>query len=369
MHIDSATMRSTPETPLDTTDDDMDETWDIDADLTNAIDKYGTKIQCMTEDCDKESVAVWTSNLKDEPWHTCETCQEEDFGGWPEDFEFECHDNDDEKTNVITKEKDDITSEKGSTDLPVTTSTSSHFSPKDTTSCFEDKIEGITSKQKLDPEFTDESNKSIEKDLSACTMMNGDDLNTSQITITQSPKDTSLGNSDLQCMDNHTVDETIKEKWKLKTVLSIEQLNCTNPQICTTNNCSLLACLIYTSSIDPSQGQLLCLDCQEDKFGGWPEFSKIPLLFLRENHKFVLSKKCSKHDSPKLPDMLSSSGSIIFQSNTVTSQIDFAPSTITQSPGNKRKLDTDPQNIQEPQENLKQEKNAARVNVSSYLCQ
>ena len=85
---------------------------------------------------------------------------------------------------------------------------------------------------------------------------------------------------------------------------------------------------------------------------------------------------------PKMPDMLSSPGNIVSQSSTITCQIDSTSSAITQSPSaitqspsdhvnksKKRKIVTDPQNIQEPQEKLMQEKNAARVTVSSYLCQ
>ena len=53
------------ETPFNSTYDG------IDADLTNTIDKHGTKIQCVIKDCDKESVTEWISNFKDETWYIC----------------------------------------------------------------------------------------------------------------------------------------------------------------------------------------------------------------------------------------------------------------------------------------------------------
>ena len=47
-------------------------------------------MRCMGKDgkCNQMAVAQWRCEGK-EPWETCEDCQEEEFGGWPEGFEFD----------------------------------------------------------------------------------------------------------------------------------------------------------------------------------------------------------------------------------------------------------------------------------------
>ena len=44
-----------------------------------------TNKKCASDDCNKRAVSVWetTANAEME-WVTCESCQEKDFGGWPD---------------------------------------------------------------------------------------------------------------------------------------------------------------------------------------------------------------------------------------------------------------------------------------------
>jgi len=43
------------------------------------------KHKCRMEACKNTAVSIWATNLKpDDPWPMCETCQETEFGGWPQ---------------------------------------------------------------------------------------------------------------------------------------------------------------------------------------------------------------------------------------------------------------------------------------------
>mmetsp|Transcript_19369 Transcript_19369/g.56658 ORF Transcript_19369/g.56658 Transcript_19369/m.56658 type:complete len:890 (-) Transcript_19369:350-3019(-) len=50
--------------------------------LVCTLPKVG--IKCMKSGCARVAVASWSSNLSPHKyWHTCEACQQRDFGGWP----------------------------------------------------------------------------------------------------------------------------------------------------------------------------------------------------------------------------------------------------------------------------------------------
>lgn len=59
------------------------EVWD----LERVLDSSETsKVICNAKDCTAEAVAFWKST-KGSQWYTCESCQLEEFGGWPESIE------------------------------------------------------------------------------------------------------------------------------------------------------------------------------------------------------------------------------------------------------------------------------------------
>jgi len=68
---------------------------------------------CMADGCKRHAVATWSSNLQpNKPWHCCEKCQEEDFGGWPLDHESPQKTDDDKKSvENSTKKNDNVVSE------------------------------------------------------------------------------------------------------------------------------------------------------------------------------------------------------------------------------------------------------------------
>ena len=58
-------------------------------DFVKVIDQAKEPCGCRTENCKNEAVAVWQSNFDtkgEDVWPLCEECQEEDFGGWPDEL-------------------------------------------------------------------------------------------------------------------------------------------------------------------------------------------------------------------------------------------------------------------------------------------
>ncbi|GMH75984.1 hypothetical protein TL16_g06931 [Triparma laevis f. inornata] len=43
-------------------------------------------VVCQTENCTSPAISIWSTQKSKDIWHTCESCQETDFGGWPEGF-------------------------------------------------------------------------------------------------------------------------------------------------------------------------------------------------------------------------------------------------------------------------------------------
>ncbi|GMH89663.1 hypothetical protein TrVE_jg9244 [Triparma verrucosa] len=52
--------------------------------LKNIIGLSVRSTICQTESCGSFAVALWCTQRSRETWYTCESCQETDFGGWPE---------------------------------------------------------------------------------------------------------------------------------------------------------------------------------------------------------------------------------------------------------------------------------------------
>lgn len=110
--------------------------------------------------------------------------------------------------------------------------------------------------------------------------------------------------------DEDDVEEK-EELWDLKVVLSAEQIRMAHPVQCQTDGCELVACCIWSSTLDPETPWYSCLDCQEDHFGGWPsmeESGSLPIKVLGDDLREAMLEKCTDSDDPTMPDMPSSIG-------------------------------------------------------------
>ena len=81
-----------PEANDTLTSDDMEvesqedvEQWDF----VKLIDQAQESCACRTDGCGNKAVVVWQSSfdpMGEDTWPLCEECQEQDFGGWPEEL-------------------------------------------------------------------------------------------------------------------------------------------------------------------------------------------------------------------------------------------------------------------------------------------
>lgn len=96
---------------------------------------------------------------------------------------------------------------------------------------------------------------------------------------------------------------------KFEKVLSFRKLTGSRMKKCNMDDCDLGACSLWTiwdqsdaSDIPTKKPLYLCLDCQEQKFGGWP--TSIELLgkgFMSEEKRDVITRRCSKQSNPIMP--------------------------------------------------------------------
>jgi hypothetical protein len=90
--------------------------------------------------------------------------------------------------------------------------------------------------------------------------------------------------------------EEEEELWDLKVVFSARDISKTNPILCSTEDCGLVACSVWSSNLDPEKPWYTCLDCQAMDFGGWPEPNELPLKVLTEEHRAVILEKCTTEE-------------------------------------------------------------------------
>lgn len=103
--------------------------------------------------------------------------------------------------------------------------------------------------------------------------------------------------------DDDDEDDEEEEGWDLKHIHTIEEIESEKFK-CMTRKCPLVACCTYVSSIDSSSIWYSCIDCQEKDYGGWPtEVGEIPLKFMTEEHREVISEKCTGRYSPDMPQL------------------------------------------------------------------
>jgi hypothetical protein len=104
-------------------------------------------------------------------------------------------------------------------------------------------------------------------------------------------------------------EEEKEELWDLKVVLSAKQILSPHPVTCQTDNCNLVACCIWSSSLDPETPWYTCLDCQVEHFGGWPSTDEaeggggLPIKVLGDDLRDAMMEKCTNLVEPELPNL------------------------------------------------------------------
>jgi len=97
--------------------------------------------------------------------------------------------------------------------------------------------------------------------------------------------------------------EPPEELWDLKLVLPVDQIRQASNR-CDTPGCDLVACCIWSSSLDPETPWYCCLDCQANDFGGWPEKEEeLPIKVLKDDLREVILDKCTQLLDPIMPDL------------------------------------------------------------------
>lgn len=99
-----------------------------------------------------------------------------------------------------------------------------------------------------------------------------------------------------QDLENDEDDEEQEELWDLKVVFSARDISKPNPILCSTVDCGLVACSVWSSNLDPEKPWYTCLDCQAMDFGGWPDQNELPLKVLTEEHRAVILQKCTTEE-------------------------------------------------------------------------
>lgn len=87
--------------------------------------------------------------------------------------------------------------------------------------------------------------------------------------------------------------ETKDDKWELKKIYDMSQLQDSSPTMCDGNDCTLVACSQWKSS---QNGDIwnACLDCQLERFQGWPDSKdEYPVEFIDEDHRKIMIQLCS----------------------------------------------------------------------------
>jgi hypothetical protein len=96
---------------------------------------------------------------------------------------------------------------------------------------------------------------------------------------------------------------------KFEKVLSFRKLTGNRTKKCNIDGCTLGACSLWTiwnrndaSDIPTRKMLYVCVDCQENKFGGWPTSSELlGKGYMNEDKRDVITRRCSKQSYPTMP--------------------------------------------------------------------
>ena len=72
-------------------------------------------------------------------------------------------------------------------------------------------------------------------------------------------------------------EQDMKDLWNFKRIITSCEILQPNPPRCNAGNCDLMACCIYICTKDTKSVKHLCLDHQQEIFGGWPTRSELKL--------------------------------------------------------------------------------------------
>lgn len=93
--------------------------------------------------------------------------------------------------------------------------------------------------------------------------------------------------------DSNDFQHPLGEKWTLKDIFSIAQLQSDVPPKCHDTDCVHVACAQWLSSTTGETWNL-CIDCNRKKFGGWPKnLDEYPITFVTEEHRRIMCQLCS----------------------------------------------------------------------------
>eukprot|EP00594_Rhizosolenia_setigera_P008632 CAMPEP_0178967614 /NCGR_PEP_ID=MMETSP0789-20121207/17712_1 /TAXON_ID=3005 /ORGANISM="Rhizosolenia setigera, Strain CCMP 1694" /LENGTH=691 /DNA_ID=CAMNT_0020653283 /DNA_START=210 /DNA_END=2285 /DNA_ORIENTATION=+ len=231
--------------------EEAEEIWDL---LETCPEDCNKSCSGKEGKCKKVPVAIWTSNLQPQTyWYACETCQEEEFGGWPDESnkEKQSSTEDGEKVSSTTDKPD---KDENNKDLS-------------------DNKECISSPQKK------KENEPVDEPKTETPEVEGEE-----------------------------------EQWNFTKIISLKDLTSSSSTMCNTSDCMLQACSIWkkvtpTTTTEGEELWYTCIDCQDVDFGGWPieedlkEFPQIKdeLMNLTQEHLNEISERCSREDRPKLP--------------------------------------------------------------------
>jgi hypothetical protein len=300
-------------------DEVSDEIWDI----MHVIGKDET-VCCRTEECEEAAVAIWGTNLDpDDKWPLCESCQDKEFGGWPEGLDPSAKasanvaPSADGTLKVATNEEvlpEDLT-RTTTTDIDDKVFTKKHQQvPNEQADKIQERCNAETApseantndREAIDSPFTDKRDTTTDMQVEHCVS-----------------QDTTGSVDDVEAKETQTdssdpVDESSdgeEEMWDLKKILPHSQITKECPIKCSTEDCRLAACCVWVSNLSPLSKWYSCIDCQENDFGGWPPEKDLPVQALECDHIRSLVAKCSKQKSPAMPALAKS---LSLATNTVT---------------------------------------------------
>lgn len=190
-----------------------EELWDIIEVIHGKTDRV-----CHMEGCNLLAVAVWKSNLVNDPndvWPMCESCQENYYGGWPDDIE-----------RPATFIEEGLASAAG--DELENNKAASNVATKDEAEPTNDAIRGETV----------------------------DDFITSD--VVDANKEPTSESEDEANSDENEADEV----WDVKKIMSIAAINHECPIKCSHETCDLPAAVAMVSNVKPNENWYSCLDCQ-----------------------------------------------------------------------------------------------------------
>jgi hypothetical protein len=119
------------------------------------------------------------------------------------------------------------------------------------------------------------------------------------------------------------------ESWDLQKVMSLADLSRTKITTCNAPGCDLAAAVVYQSTLT-KQNWYSCLDCQEADYGGWPDkMEELPIQTMTEEHKTLMTTKCSRQIAPVFPFLETKTDSAANTNGTPTTSTSITTSTRT----------------------------------------